>query len=289
MAIYTYGDLPVKQPNGRMRPTAEAVPSKPHSYALSTFRPRFTGEGPPQDLDAVAEGYELALAVLERRLKERAQKVAGAWLVLKSEVFRLAQVTKLPLDDREVFNLVRRCPPDESGRIRVADVIASLRTHHFAPRARPAPSPEFAGITEQFSKVQVPRSALMATNAPDPYYKPKSHLEYPGAFVPDDKMTYVFLPSCPNAQPHRSAQRMRQNLAQPSSNTAQKVQALKMALYHNDHNGSRVLPRPVVMQYMKLHGLWSNEHSPQMLAQLEPPGLTRCVDYGKLLALLTPM
>ena len=41
------------------------------------------------------------------------------------------------------------------------------------------------------------------------------------------------------------------------------------------------------MQYMKLHGLWT-DRSPQLLAQLEPPGMTRCVDYGALLTLLAP-
>ena len=42
------------------------------------------------------------------------------------------------------------------------------------------------------------------------------------------------------------------------------------------------------MQYMKLHGFWSPDHSPQLLAQLEPPGMTRCVNYGALLNLLAP-
>jgi len=284
------GDTPIKEPTGRMRPVGESVPIRPHEHALSTFAPRFLGEGPPQELEYRSDAYQEKLAVLEKRLKQTARKdETGSFVVLRSDVFKFCQQIAVPLDDVEINSHVKRLIPDASGRVRLTEVVMSLRNHGFKPSSRPKPSPEFVGITEQYSKQQVPRSALRAAEKPDrtPLTE-RAPMPYPGCLIDESKMTYEMIPSCPNPQPHRSAERMKAILAAPGQTTQNSVQLLKVALAHADHNGSFILPRSTVMQYMKLYGIWSFETSPQLLASLEPPGRTRCVDYGALLKLLAP-
>eukprot|EP00966_Prymnesium_polylepis_P319807 7376232-Prymnesium_polylepis.1 len=141
------GDTPIKEPTGRMRPVGESVPIRPHEHALSTFAPRFLGEGPPQELEYRSDAYQEKLAVLEKRLKQTARKdETGSFVVLRSDVFKFCQQIAVPLDDVEINSHVKRLIPDASGRVRLTEVVMSLRNHGFKPSSRPKPSPEFVGI-----------------------------------------------------------------------------------------------------------------------------------------------
>ena len=276
----------ITEPTGRLRPPDELIPSRPHSYALSTYHPQFTHSDTPQNIEVAA--YDRAIATLEPRLMKVAKKqaqVAGSLLVRKSDVMSLCQQVSLPINDDQVYVLIRQCTPDIDGRIRVEDVLAALRSYSVAPTAaRPAPGPEYPGITV---KQLIPKHAMHAADQPDvgnPLIN-RMPQPFPGSLLPE-KLAYEMIPSCRDAQPHRSANMQRKMLADTSRPTAEKLQSLKFALSYADRNKSRLLPRTTVMQYMKLHGLWSSETSPKMLARFEAPGMTHWVVYPALLNLL---
>lgn len=100
--------------------------------------------------------------------------------------------------------------------------------------------------------------------------------------------TYIMLPSCDNAQPHRTAASQARQM--PTSDKGadaarERLQRLRFALVNYDRTRQGVLPSSAVTQFAKLHGVWA-DHTvqwPQLLLQSEPPGMSRRVDYAQLL------
>ena len=100
--------------------------------------------------------------------------------------------------------------------------------------------------------------------------------------------TYIMLPSCDNAQPHRTAASQARQLPKGGEGAdaeRERLQRLRFALVSYDRTRQGVLPASTVTQFAKLHGVWA-DHAvqwPQLLLQSEPPGMPRRVDYAQLL------
>ena len=99
--------------------------------------------------------------------------------------------------------------------------------------------------------------------------------------------TYIMLPSCDNAQPHRTAASQARQLPKSGEGAdaeRERLQRLRFALVSYDRTRQGVLPASTVTQFAKLHGVWpGNAQWQQVLVKFEPRGMTRRVDYVKLL------
>ena len=101
------------------------------------------------------------------------------------------------------------------------------------------------------------------------------------------------LPSCDNAQPHRTAASQARQLpasGEGADANRERLQRLRFALVNYDRTHCGVLSASVVTQFAKLHGVWADHlvQWPQLLMLSEPPGLRFRVDYTQLLQHLAP-
>ncbi|KAL1511548.1 hypothetical protein AB1Y20_006342 [Prymnesium parvum] len=283
---------PVKIATGVMRPEDERPPPSPHSSTRGVVCAPARPVDP--ELRSPAEQVMARLPLLEQRLR-----AAGQERALPTEIIRATQSTLLPLDDHDVRATFKYCRPDRDGRLAVCDVINAIRYSQqlLIDKMRPSPFREEEPLIEPrfAAPLPAPMHAYKAADLPTPLSRgDRGKRAMQDRHITSDQQLlstsnrgwYELLSSKADCHPHRSAIRQRRLLPASSGGMLEAKQALKLSLTIQDRTKRGVLPTTVVIQFLKLHGLWDSRSADEwdaLFAQHQPPGPMHRVWYKHLL------